>query len=47
MATPVAPRTLYAGRLESAIGTLLLIHDRKRACAMKLNPKMAVEADIW
>jgi hypothetical protein len=28
MATPVAPQTLYADRLESAIGTLLLIHDR-------------------
>ena len=29
MATPVAPQTLYADRLESAIGTLLLIHDRE------------------
>src|SRR6516162_4165427 len=28
MATPVTPQTLYADRLESAIGTLLLIHDR-------------------
>jgi methylated-DNA-[protein]-cysteine S-methyltransferase len=28
MATPVTPHTLYADRLESAIGTLLLIHDR-------------------
>jgi methylated-DNA-[protein]-cysteine S-methyltransferase len=29
MATPVTPQTLYADRLESAIGTLLLIHDRE------------------
>ena len=29
MATPVAPQALYADRLESAIGTLLLIHDRQ------------------
>jgi len=29
MATPVAPQTLFADRLESAIGTLLLIHDRE------------------
>ena len=29
MATPATPRTLYADRLESAIGTLLLIHDRE------------------
>jgi methylated-DNA-[protein]-cysteine S-methyltransferase len=29
MATPVAPQTLYADRLESAIGTLLLIHDHE------------------
>src|SRR5262245_3378906 len=29
MATAVAPQTLYADRLESAIGTLLLIHDRE------------------
>jgi len=29
MASPVAPRILYADRLESAIGTLLLIHDRE------------------
>jgi methylated-DNA-[protein]-cysteine S-methyltransferase len=29
MATPVAPQALYADRLESAIGTLLLIHDRE------------------
>ena len=29
MATPVPPQTLYADRLESAIGTLLLIHDRE------------------
>src|ERR1700722_4150296 len=30
MAIPVAPRILYADRLESTIGTLLLIHDRER-----------------
>ena len=29
MGIPVAPQTLYADRLESAIGTLLLIHDRE------------------
>src|SRR5215470_12852089 len=29
MATPAAPQALYADRLESAIGTLLLIHDRE------------------
>src|SRR5690242_299020 len=29
MASSVTPRTLYADRLESAIGTLLLIHDRE------------------
>jgi methylated-DNA-[protein]-cysteine S-methyltransferase len=29
MATPRAQQTLYADRLESAIGTLLLIHDRE------------------
>ena len=29
MATPVTPQTLYADRLESTIGTLLLIHDRE------------------
>jgi methylated-DNA-[protein]-cysteine S-methyltransferase len=29
MATPVAPQTLYADRLDGAIGTLLLIHDRQ------------------
>ena len=29
MATPVPPQALYADRLESAIGTLLLIHDRE------------------
>ena len=29
MATPVTPQTLYADRLESAIGTLILIHDRE------------------
>src|SRR5262249_8815762 len=29
MASPVTPQTLYADRLESAIGTLLLIHDRE------------------
>src|SRR5215469_3610188 len=29
MATPVAPQTLYADHLESAIGRLLLIHDRE------------------
>jgi methylated-DNA-[protein]-cysteine S-methyltransferase len=29
MAAPVTPQTLYADRLESAIGTLLLIHDRE------------------
>src|SRR6185503_10598986 len=29
MAPPVTPQTLYADRLESAIGTLLLIHDRE------------------
>jgi methylated-DNA-[protein]-cysteine S-methyltransferase len=29
MPIPVAPQTLYADRLESAIGTLLLIHDRE------------------
>src|SRR5262249_28186779 len=29
MATPVTPQTLYADCLESAIGTLLLIHDRE------------------
>src|SRR5215469_11645655 len=29
MATPVTPQTLYVDRLESAIGTLLLIHDRE------------------
>src|SRR5262249_44176611 len=29
MATPVTPQTLYADRLKSAIGTLLLIHDRE------------------
>src|SRR6201984_3031370 len=29
MGTPVTPQTLYADRLESAIGTLLLIHDRE------------------
>src|ERR1700739_3893465 len=29
MATTVTPQTLYADRLESAIGTLLLIHDRE------------------
>jgi len=29
MATPVTPQTLYADRLESAIGILLLIHDRE------------------
>src|SRR6516162_93455 len=29
MAIPVTPQTLYADRLESAIGTLLLIHDRE------------------
>ena len=29
MATPITPQTLYADRLESAIGTLLLIHDRE------------------
>ena len=29
MPTPAAPQTLYADRLESAIGTLLLIHDRE------------------
>ena len=28
MATPVTPQTLYTDRLESTIGTLLLIHDR-------------------
>ena len=29
MATPVTPQTLYADRLQSALGTLLIIHDRK------------------
>ncbi len=29
MATPVTPQTLYRDRLESPIGTLLLIHDRE------------------
>ena len=29
MARPVTPQTLYADRLESTIGTLLLIHDRE------------------
>ena len=29
MATPVALQILYADRLESTIGTLLLIHDRE------------------
>ena len=29
MATPVARQTLYADRLKSALGTLLLIHDRE------------------
>ena len=29
MATPVATQTLYADRLKSALGTLLLIHDRE------------------
>jgi methylated-DNA-[protein]-cysteine S-methyltransferase len=29
MATAVTPQTLYADRLESTIGTLLLIHDRQ------------------
>ena len=29
MATPAMPLTLYADRLQSALGTLLLIHDRK------------------
>src|SRR5215467_2775995 len=29
MATPVTPQTLYADRLESTIGRLLLIHDRE------------------
>lgn len=29
MMPPVTPRTLYADRFESAIGTLLLIHDRE------------------
>ena len=29
MATAGAPQTLYADRLESAIGILLLIHDRE------------------
>src|SRR6516165_9401774 len=29
MASSVTPQTLYADRLESAIGTLLLIHDRE------------------
>src|ERR1700746_2711313 len=29
MASPVTPQTLYADRLESTIGTLLLIHDRE------------------
>ena len=29
MATSVTPQTLYRDRLESPIGTLLLIHDRE------------------
>src|SRR5215470_317297 len=29
MASPLTPQTLYADRLDSAIGTLLLIHDRE------------------
>ena len=29
MATPVTLQSLYADRLESSIGTLLLIHDRE------------------
>jgi methylated-DNA-[protein]-cysteine S-methyltransferase len=29
MASSITPRTLYADRLESTIGTLLLIHDRE------------------
>src|SRR2546423_14872333 len=29
MASTVTPQTLYADRLQSALGTLLLIHDRK------------------
>src|SRR5271169_4660273 len=29
MPTPVAPQILYVDRLESTIGTLLLIHDRE------------------
>ena len=34
MATPVTPQTLYADRLESAIGTLLLIMIAKDICAL-------------
>jgi methylated-DNA-[protein]-cysteine S-methyltransferase len=38
MATPVAPQALYADRLESAIGTLLLIHDREgHVCALDFH----------
>ena len=33
MPTPVPPQILYVDRLESTIGTLLLIHDREGACA--------------
>ena len=29
MPTPVAPQILYVDRLETTIGTLLLIHDRE------------------
>ena len=38
MATPAAPRILYADRLESTIGTLLLIHDREEhLCALDFH----------
>ena len=38
MAPPVAPQALYADRLESAIGTLLLIHDREgHVCALDFH----------
>src|ERR1700751_1321190 len=38
MATPVAPQALHADRLESAIGTLLLINDREgHVCALDFH----------
>src|SRR5215469_8775633 len=38
MPTPVAPQILYVDRLESTIGTLLLIHDREgHLCALDFH----------